>query len=132
MTILDLLGISSESLKADGRSLRPTFYQDSPWPARTIPIQAYRGERWRGARGHDYSFQRHYIKETKELLGDYLYDRRTDFYEKQNLVKKEPDVAQVLREYTHTYFSTGKRAEEIDLSGDPEMADHLRALGYID
>ncbi len=129
-TILDILGCSAEPLRADGRSLVPAFVAASPWPERLIPLQAYRGENWRGTRSERYSF--HFVV-VQDVVGMNLYDRQTDPHEQRNIAWQKPQIAKTHYQFMKDRFSPKRTAaKESSLADDPEMRERLENLGYLE
>jgi arylsulfatase A-like enzyme len=129
-TILEILGISEEPLEADGRSLVPTFGDPDPWPERLIPIQAYRGDIWRGVRSAGYSLQTGFKKDGTHLFS-LLYDLRADPKESTDVADQHPDLMRLLVGFEKSWFER-KSADENHLRDNPEMIERLRSLGYLD
>jgi arylsulfatase len=129
-TILDLVGISSERLDADGRSLVPTFREREPWPDRMIPIQTLTGWTWRGIRSGRFSFQSRLNRETGMYAGSVLYDLASDPRETTDVADRFPKVFEThfAREKDWFLHSAYRGS---DLRHDPEILRQLRSLGYV-
>jgi arylsulfatase A-like enzyme len=131
-TILDLLNIDDKKFSTDGRSLVPTFTEESPWPNRVIPIRSTMN--WRGVRSMNYSFQCIYDpKNTKKTFVS-LFNRTLDPKEQHNLAKSDLDILQLHETFFDQWFSDPNNVpvEEIDLTNDEEMQERLRSLGYLE
>jgi arylsulfatase A-like enzyme len=130
-TILELLGIPSAALVANGVSLSPTFNRPDPWRDRMIPLQVYEGVRWRGVRSADYCLQSQFNPTDGRRLRTLLYDLRTDPLEQTDVSAGLPDVVRRHRQLEQDWFSQGGRVQDFELINDPEMIRRLRSLGYV-
>lgn len=136
LTILDLLGIPSDAMETDGRSLMSTFTEDDPWPDRMIPIGpsavSRQGETWRAVRSKHFSLQQAYDAESGDRLNTALFDLRTDPKEADDISRDYPDVVYKHAAFLDTWLGSRSAAEVIDLSDQPEMRERLQALGYLE
>ncbi len=131
VTILDLLGIDHAPLDADGLSLRPAFTEPSPWPDRLVPLQASRGDNWRGVRTESFSFQR--FTKLNTVPQTFLYDVERDPRETTNVIEQHEELAGTLAKYLMESSTTDRaHSEGTDLRDDPEMSERLKSLGYIE
>jgi arylsulfatase A-like enzyme len=131
-TILDLLGIPSDSLDADGRSLVPVMVDDSLWDDRMIPIQTYRGDVFRGVRSRYYSLQCRIDRDSGEPDLVEFFDRRSDPGEENNVALKLPGECGSHVEFMEEFYGdTEPFSRSRDLRNDPEMVERLRSLGYL-
>jgi arylsulfatase A-like enzyme len=130
-TILDLLGIPTAALGANGFSLTPTFRHPDPWPARMIPIQAYNGIRWRGVRSAEYCLQSEFDPADGSHLRTLLYDIENDPLESIDVSADLPEVFREHHMVEQLWFSRRGHAPNLELLNHPEVIRRLRSLGYL-
>ncbi len=131
-TILDLLGIPSKSLRADGRTLRPTFEKIAPWRERMLPLSVGTGALWRGVRKGHLSLQTEIDPRTGQERSMQLYDRKRDPEERRNIAPREPGRVQRLKRFEHRWFRNRRARRSIPMGNEYEMTERLRTLGYLD
>jgi arylsulfatase A-like enzyme len=129
-TILELVGLSSAALDADGRTLLPTFSDPVPWPGRMIPIQKSIGSKWRGVRSARFCLQSLFDEDTRERRASILYDLERDPRETTDVSDLFPEVLRDHLRFEAEWFGRERLIGQ-DLRTDPEMARRLRALGYL-
>lgn len=129
-TILDIVGLSSAPLKANGLSLVSTFSEKDPWPDRAIPIQVYDGGRWRGVRAGHFCLQSQFYAYSGERSRALLYDLRNDPREAIDVSIGFPEVLRTLLQVEDEWFGQ-QRFLVRDLRDDPEMIRRLKSLGYL-
>jgi arylsulfatase A-like enzyme len=131
-TILEVLGIPSDPLDPDGRSLLPVMSDDSLWDDRMIPIQTYRGDAFRGVRTRDFSLHCLYSPKDDKMKWSELFDLRSDPKETVNVAEGFPEEHEELLQFLEEYFATETEVtREINPRKDPEMVKRLRSLGYL-
>lgn len=131
-TILELLGIPSDPLVANGLSLTATFAGGDPWSDRMIPLQAYEATQWRGVRSAGWCLQSLYDAQDGHRIGSVLFDVAGDPRETTDAAADNPDVLREHLDLERDWFEQAGGAEpEQSLRDDPEMIRRLRSLGYV-
>ena len=76
-------------------------------------------------------YQRNQIEDSPQQD---LFDSRVDPWENVNLISREPEVAAAMRKRLDDYLA-GEPADDVRATNvriDPNIAQRLRAMGYLD
>lgn len=134
-TVLDLLGLEPAG-DVDGQSLAPLLRRE-PGAAEALEARtlfAHRGKRDQHYREHWWAAVRGNWKLIDDSGERSLFDHGSDFYEQQDVIESNAEVARELGQALDRFSADGVpiATEFTEVEMDSQMLKELRELGYVD